>query len=376
MNIFVELFVKHVKLLGQYKKKLKRHKAVNAVLNSPKIVKANKPCVERQFNDLLEEWLKYHSNEVCESTAYKFETQCRYVRKYFTGMWLYEIDTIKINDFIVEMKRNGYSDSAVSNYCKLLSLCLGYGYKMHYIPENPVINACIPKVPRHKEIYPFTIQEVFELLKVNYLQWVKDGIVIAFHTGMREGEIYALRWSDINFDQQFIMVQRSQSRACSKITIKATKTASGIRRIDIDKYLTEYLRNMKKYSISKYVFDPPNDCKYDFRVPWNLAQHVRKMCMLSGIPPRNFHALRHTHATVLLAYDVHPKIVKERLGHSDIGITIETYSHTLPTIQREAVRVFEQICSGYYNGTEKEAALVFEKIFDMLPCYNEQIAIA
>lgn len=67
------------------------------------------------------------------------------------------------------------------------------------------------------------------------------------------------------------------------------------------------------------------------------------MCEKVGIPPRDFHALRHTHASVLLAHGVHPKIVQERLGHSSCQITMDTYSHITPTIQDTAVNVMENI---------------------------------
>ena len=169
------------------------------------------------------------------------------------------------------------------------------------------------------------------------------------------------------------MVQRAQSRAGSKVVIKTTKTACGIRRIDIDRFLVAYLKKMKAQSTSDYVFAPTEDGgKYPFRVPWNLSWHVRKMCMMAGIPPRHFHALRHTHATILLAHGVHPKIVQERLGHSDICITMMTYSHVLPTIQRAAVQVFERICGQYYDDG-RYAVAVFDNLIKLSQygCYDD-----
>lgn len=337
--------------------------------------------IDLSFINLIDEWLVYHSNEIAESTAYRYETQCNYLREYFANMLLREIDTIKINNLIVDMKCKGYADIAIVNYCKVLSLCFKYAITMKYVSDNPVDDACVPKVPRHAEIYPYSINEIMKLLSIDYLQWVKDGIMIAFHTGMREGEIYALKWTDINFEQRFIIVQRSQSKAGSKVVLKTTKTPSGIRRIDIDTYVSSYLLAMKKRSTSNYVFVSENkNSKYDFRVPWNIAKHVKQMCMMAGIPPRNFHTFRHTHATVLLAYGIHPKIVQERLGHSDISITMEIYSHILPTIQKEAVKTFEKICGKYYgdDGDGTAAALLFDNIINLpqLPYCNEQMPVA
>lgn len=317
-------------------------------------------------SDVLAEWLLFHHNEIEESTYYGYKMMLPFLQDYFVGKSIKEIDTLAINTFVTLMKRNGMTNASIHNYCRILAMCFDYACVNKYISDNPVRAACVPKIRRHNEVYPFSVQEVKKLLETDYLQWVKDGIVIAFHTGMRKGEIFALKWSDIDFDQKFIMVQRAQSCTGSKVIIKTTKSACGIRRIDIDNYLVDYLKKMKENSDSVFVFDPLEDSKYPFRVPWNISSHVKKMCMMAGIPPRNFHALRHTHATVLLAHNVHPKIVQERLGHSDISITIMTYSHVLPTIQRAAVEVFEKICGEMYS---HNASDVFNNIIELSGFY-------
>lgn len=165
--------------------------------------------------------------------------------------------------------------------------------------------------------------------------------MIAFRTGMRPGEIFALKWGDINLDAGYISVQRAISRASSKA--KETKTPSGTRRIDIDSKLTAYLMGMELRGLSEYVFPGTPQGKYKYRIPWNIAQIIKGMCREVGIPERNFYSLRHTHATVLMELGIHPKIVQERLGHSSIRITMDTYSHVSPTLQREAVNRFEEI---------------------------------
>ena len=172
-------------------------------------------------------------------------------------------------------------------------------------------------------------------------QWVKDAIMIAFRTGMRPGEIFTLKWSDINLVTGYISVQRAMSRASS--TIKETKTPSSIRRIDIDSKLMTYLQGMKERETSQYIFPAPPTGRHEYRIPWNISEILKNMCREVGIPPRNFYSLRHTHATVLLELGVRPKIVQERLGHSSIRITMDTYSHVAPTIQQQAVAELEKI---------------------------------
>ncbi len=74
-----------------------------------------------------------------------------------------------------------------------------------------------------------------------------------------------------------------------------------------------------------------------------MATNYRKMVETSGLPYIQFHDLSHTHATLLLKQGIHPKVVSERLGHSTIGITMDTYTHVLPNMQKEAVHPFEQL---------------------------------
>ncbi|MGG3466769.1 site-specific integrase [Neobacillus pocheonensis] len=77
--------------------------------------------------------------------------------------------------------------------------------------------------------------------------------------------------------------------------------------------------------------------------PTEMARNYRKMVDKSGLPYIRFHDLRHTHATLLLQQGVHPKVVSERLGHSTIGITMDTYTHVLPNMQKEAAHLLEQL---------------------------------
>lgn len=94
-------------------------------------------------------------------------------------------------------------------------------------------------------------------------------------------------------------------------------------------------------SNSEFVFSKNDGTP---KIPWELScKRLKNACIKAGVTPRSFHNLRHTHASVLLAAGVHPKIVQERLGHSSIKITLDTYSHLIPTLQQSAVNVFNKI---------------------------------
>lgn len=295
------------------------------------------------YSDLLDLWFADHRLRIAVSTAYCYEKTLPYIKEYFSEIFVGEVTSEMIYDFIQCIEKEMAPTSA-RRHCNIINMSLNYALKYHYIYYNPAWDVAFPRCVR-TEIKPFTEEEVYKLLDTEGLEWVKRGIMIAFRTGMRPGEIYCLKWSDINFEQRFISVQRAISRACKveiKDKTKTTKTVSGMRRIDIDSKLTAYLMQMHEDAEGEFVF-PGIDGKRAYRVPWNISKHLKNMCRKAGIVPRDFYALRHTHATVSMAHGMHPKIIQERMGHSDCKITMNIYSHVAPTLQGEAVKIWEEI---------------------------------
>ena len=162
--------------------------------------------------------------------------------------------------------------------------------------------------------------------------------MLAYRTGMRIGEILVLKWEDVNFDERFLTVKRTLSGYSSgKPEIIAPKTKKSKRRIDLDIATINMLLNRYNKK-EEYVF-----CKKNGEIYSRQAINLPRMCRDIGIEPRSFHAIRHTHATILLSANIHPKIVQERLGHSKISTTLDTYSHLIPGMQKVAVDVFNKL---------------------------------
>lgn len=295
------------------------------------------------YCQVLDEWIDEHKLKIMESTAYGYKKALPAMKQYFSLVCIRDIGTEVLYNYMLYLKTHYSLDKCARLYGKIMRLSFRYAQKMGYITYNPAEDVAIPGRAR-AEIYPFTELEMEKVLKQDGLAWVKQGIVIAYRTGMRLGEIFALRWSDINFEEKFIMVQRAQSRANSKVILKTTKTRSGVRRVELDNHTISYLYAMMQTANGcPYVFAPPSRAKYSFRVPYNISKYLRAMCVAAGVAERNFHQIRHTHATILMAHGIHPKVVQERLGHSSIMITLDIYSHVTPTIQGAAVEVFNKI---------------------------------
>lgn len=252
-----------------------------------------------------------------------------------------EVDNItrkNLQSFITEFAST-HKQNTVINITKPISGSLKWAEENGYIDSSPWKNIKIPKDFSEKEIEVFTKDEISLLLEAKHYQQIKkDMIILGYRTGMRIGEILTLRWEDINFNDRFLTVKRTLSGYENNTPeITEPKTRKSRRRIDLDE-ITLKMLNDRKGVKEGYVF-----CKKDGSVYSRQAINLPRMCKSVGIEPRSFHALRHTHATVLLAAGVNPKIVQERLGHAKITTTLDTYSHLIPGMQHVAVDVFNRM---------------------------------
>jgi integrase len=174
---------------------------------------------------------------------------------------------------------------------------------------------------------------------------------LALLTGMRRGELLGLKWEDIDLDRGVLAVRRTMSRGKGgQWELGQPKTASGRRSIALPASCVTVLRkqranqNVQRLRLGELW----QDCGFVFTNRTGESLHVNSLgaafkavTATSGLPVIRFHDLRHTSATLLLAQGVHPKIVQERLGHADISMTLNRYSHVTPDMQRSAADMLD-----------------------------------
>ncbi|MEC0248904.1 site-specific integrase [Paenibacillus chitinolyticus] len=174
--------------------------------------------------------------------------------------------------------------------------------------------------------------------------------VLAIYTGMRRGEILGLRWRDIDLENGQIRI--SQILAFKGEIKDGTKTESGNRSISIPPVVIAELRKHRTRIIqekwdakeSYYDLDLVVCRKNGQPVSWsNFHKFWIRQLSKTNVRPIRFHDLRHTCASLLLSAGIHPKIVQELLGHSSIKITLDIYSHMMPNIQADAVKILEKM---------------------------------
>lgn len=226
------------------------------------------------------------------------------------------------------------------------------------IASNPARKARTVKAPTGRQIRAERPEiEAWTAAELRtFLDWDRDvyrddlytlWLVIA-STGMRRGEAIALRWGDVDLKGSRIRIRRAAD-ATDRTVTKTTKTGSA-RPVDIDDTVVEALKAWKavRGALSldlarsdAYVFgmdDGRMRRANDVGRRWDVRIAAARRYLGSDAPRRlTLKGLRHTHATLLLELGVHPKVVQERLGHSQISTTMNIYSHVTPTMQRDAV---------------------------------------
>jgi len=181
----------------------------------------------------------------------------------------------------------------------------------------------------------------------------------ALYTGMRLGEILGLRWCDVGLDMAFLSVVQTLYKRSGVCKMVNPKSSHSRRRIALSSSLVLLLREYQAEQQTQRILlgKLPSDTDLVFSHldgkpldPGVVSHTFAKVLKKARLPHIRFHDLRHTHATLLLKAGVHPKIVSERLGHANIGITLDTYSHVLPGLQERAAEHFDNLVTRENGG--------------------------
>jgi len=307
---------------------------------------------------LLEDWLLDKQFHVKPTT---FELYSRIVTIHIAPM----IGHLTLSDLRPDHIQNMYrmlqqktpplQAKTIRTIHSILRNALKRALKWGLIPRDPSEAVELPRSPR-RTLAIWTPEQIRTFLAVN--QDIDSRyytiFVLAIYTGMRKGEILALRWSDIDFERDIIQVTRTFSWVDGEAMFLEAKTHHSNRSIAISHDVkVQLLRHREFQEQEKRLYaDSYHDGNLVVARPdgepirlSSLQKQWRHAVKRAGLPEIRFHDLRHTHASLLLLQGVHPKIVSERLGHSNISITMDTYSHVLPSLHREVAEDFARLIS-------------------------------
>ena len=258
----------------------------------------------------------------------------------------------------------GLSPTSVRQVHSVLHRALDQAVRWGLLPRN-VTEAVDPPKPAKPETTTWDARQVAAVLTAAAGDDLDPLWRLALLTGMRRGEVLGLRWRDLDLDRGSLAVRRTLSRgADSRLIEGAPKTASGRRQIALPASAIEALRRHRvrqlearlaagvAYADHDLVF--ANDTGGPLH-PNSLALRFRRLIVRAGVPRIRFHDLRHTSASLMLANGEHPKVVQERLGHADIRMTMDLYSHVAADMQRHAADRLDAVLAAAADASARSA---------------------
>ena len=297
----------------------------------------------------LHEWLKVHKQVIRPRSYERYEAIIRLHLVPMLGkLPLQKLTGQHLQRLYTEKLESGLSSTTVSAIHGMLHTALDNALKLGILTRN-VCEAVSPPRKVHKEMKPLSPEQVRQLLEVAKGHPQEALFILALATGMRRGELLGLKWQDIHFEQSVLQVQRALTRMPTGLGYKETepKTRKSRRSIVLTAFAIEALKKhqARQLKMKKVAGDAWEEHDYVFCTAagkhlhpgHDVLEELKKLLKKAGLPDVRFHDLRHSTATLLLSKGVHPKVVQEILGHSEISMTLDTYSHVLPTMQKAAM---------------------------------------
>ena len=257
--------------------------------------------------------------------------------------------------------KGGLSARTVLHQHRVLSQALSHAVKQGLLARNVAEAVAAPR-PGRSRMATLSFADVPRFLDAARRTPYYILFYAALYTGMRRGELLGLRWCDIDLGKASISVVQTLYRLSSgEFVIKEPKSPHSRRLVSLSPSLAELLRGYHAEQEAQkillgttltgqdLVFAHPDGSPLD---PSTVTHAFGKLIKKAELPHIRFHDLRHTHATLMLKGGVHPKIVSERLGHANIGITLDTYSHVVPGLQEAAALRFDALISSEAEQTE------------------------
>jgi integrase len=326
------------------------------------------------LNEHLDEWMnKVKRLEVSSRTFEGYKSLLKnHVRNGLGKRRLCDIKGFAAQELYTSMLDAGYSPKTIRDVHNLLNPAFKTAIAWSRITKNPCEACKLPKKKKTKAAY-FRPEEIQAFLDAAKEDRFFAALLLAIETGMRPEEYLALRWDDINLEQSFLMVQQvvigtkgggyefdKPKTDLSRRRIPLSKTSIAALKVHRRNQLKARMKINDVYQDLDLVFasvigtpmQHQNFERRHFKKTIERAnKKIRKENETRSEPAHeirylNLYSLRHTMATLLLTAGVNAKIVSERLGHASIVLTLDTYSHVLPTMQDDATNKLEELMFG------------------------------
>ena len=244
------------------------------------------------------------------------------------------------NELLNYRGKNGepYSPTYLKTLHSQFSAILNHAVRFYGLNKNAATTAGNMGSSKHQEML-FWTKEEYETFISGVNKQSEDYLMfeILFWTGIREGELLALTLSDFDMSNNLLHINKTYHRINGKDVISTPKTDNSVRTIIIPNFLKE---EVQEY-IGQHYGLPENERLFPI-VARTLQKRLKKYEEKTGVKPIRIHDLRHSHVAYLINQGVEPLIIKERLGHKNIQITLNTYGHLYPSRQKEIAEMLDE----------------------------------
>ena len=293
-------------------------------------------------------YIPHYEKTVSARTFYTFSSNLKRLA-YFYDMKIVDIKPIHVGYWQTELLKEELSNTYVRLLHGTLVSILNFALKLEVIHENPATK--LGNVSKKRQEVDFWTVEEFQTFISSFdLNKYKERLyytafTLFFMTGLRKSELQALTWQDIDFSDNSLMVNKSlYYKSKNDWIINPTKTKTGVRKIYLDKTTVKILSDWEKWQKvedNDFVFSQKGSPMSSTSFQYMLKKH----CMMVDVKPIRIHALRHSHASLLLALGMNDLELQNRLGHTNISTTLGTYSHLRPTAMKEVADKLNGILS-------------------------------
>ena len=331
-----------------YSKTYAEVKTKLSIAKAASIKQASDPSVNLLFCEIAEKWLERVKLECKISTYNKYRNSYeKQIKDVFGKYPIAKISGEMIDEFIASLLTNGRNDGKPFSRKSAQEICMVIKQVFLYAEENYNAKAQFPlkklSVKQEKKeikiISSSSVQSLCRLLLID-TDLCKAGVLISLYTGIRIGEVCAIQWKDVSFEDGLLYISKTAQRVQqldnpmekTKLCVSDPKSACSNRIIPMPKTLSDILLPLKSND-DYYVLSGRSKC-ID---PRTMQYHFKKYLKECGIDNTNFHALRHTFATHCIEIGFDIKTLSEILGHSSVNITLDRYVHSSLKMKQESM---------------------------------------
>lgn len=303
---------------------------------------------ETSFLAWVDKWMEQKKFEVRLNTweGYKLYLE-KHIRPYFTllNLSLSKINAQHIQDYFNLKAREGQSLSTLKKHNAVINGALQEAVKKRIIFYNPIDGVTLPKIDKSFTSTAYTVRQAQTLIELLDTEPLKSAVVLGLFYGLRRSEVCGLRWKDINFDANTMIIRNTVVRMRTLIEHEKTKNKKSKRTLFLIETTIPFLLDIKRKqtetgNLSDHVCTWPDGRPAD---PSYISHAFKQFLETHDLPIIRFHELRHTTGSLLLEKGLSVKQIQEYLGHENISTTLDIYAHLSLEGKKEVAQAMDNI---------------------------------